>query len=313
MTQWPEQSKPRPPENPRRVIGGFKFKRKQGIENFPWTADPLFRATLIAAKSAAVEEGHQYALSGQTATLLASLGKITASVQGRSSRPYQLELSFVTWTPEQWDRIISALGQEAIFAARFLVGELPPAAGPLLNSLGIQPPLVPMNPGAPAQPGAKNGFDPKITCTCGGIQPCKHAVAMMHILAERLEDEPLLLFQLRGMPVARVLERIHERRTLSTRGENQAHPVPPSASDQTLVTPIENQLHDFWRPGRRLHDLESRPATTHTPHALLRRLGASPLGGRFPLVGLLATIYDTLRARGIALGDSQPPQQSDSK
>lgn len=101
----------------------------------------------------------------------------------------------------------------------------------------------------------------------------------MHILAERLEEEPLLLFQLRGMPIARVLERIHEKRTLSTRGENQAHPVPPAASDQALVTPIENLLHDFWRPGRRLHDLETRAIATHTPHALLRRLGASPLGG----------------------------------
>ena len=72
MTQWQEQNKPRQPENPRRVIGGFKFKRKQGIENFPWTADPLFRETLTSAKPDAVEEGHSYALTGQTVTLLAS-------------------------------------------------------------------------------------------------------------------------------------------------------------------------------------------------------------------------------------------------
>lgn len=299
MTQWQEPNTPRPPENPRRVIGGYKFKRKQGVENFPWTAQPLYTATLQAAEAEARDEGYGYALSGQTATLIASDGAIKASVQGRSSRPYQLEINFTTWTPDEWDKIIAALCAEAIFAARFLVGEIPPTTAGVIAALGIRTPLIPI------KPGEKANCDPIVKCSCGSPQPCKHVVCLMHILAERLEEEPLLLFQLRGMPVARVLERIHEKRTLATRGENQAHPVPPAANDHALVTPIEQLLHDFWRPGRRLHDLESRPVVAHTPHALLRRLGASPLGGRFPLVGLLATIYDTARARAAAIRDGE--------
>ena len=39
------------------------------------------------------------------------------------------------------------------------------------------------------------------------------------------------------------------------------------------------------------------------PHALLRRLGQSPLQGKFPLVGLLASIYDSMAARGRELRD----------
>jgi hypothetical protein len=38
----------------------------------------------------------------------------------------------------------------------------------------------------------------------------------------------------------------------------------------------------------------------------LRRLGASPLGGKFPLVGLLASIYDSLRTRGLRIRDGDP-------
>jgi hypothetical protein len=30
----------------------------------------------------------------------------------------------------------------------------------------------------------------------------------------------------------------------------------------------------------------------HLPHTLLRRLGISPMDGKFPMVGLLETIYD---------------------
>ncbi len=299
MTQWQEQNKPRPPENPRRVIGGYKFKRKAGVADFSWTADLFLRAILAGASAEAREEGLAYAISGQTVKMIPSLGRIEADVQGRSSRPYRLELTFTQWTPQEWDRIVTAFSAEAVFAARFLVGELPPTVAPLIASLAIKAPVVAI------RPGSKSNSDPVVSCTCGAAQVCKHAVAMSYILAERLEEEPLLLFQLRGMPVARVLEQIHQTRTLSTRGENQAHPLPPAATDDSLITPVENALHDFWRPGRRLQELESRPVPTHTPHALLRRLGASPLGGRFPLVGLLATIYDTARTRGIELRDRE--------
>lgn len=299
MTQWQEQNKPRQPENPRRVIGGYKFKRKQGVADFAWTADLFLRAILAGADGDAREEGLAYAISGQTVKMIPSVGRIEADVQGRSSRPYRLELAFTQWTPDEWDRLIAAFSAEAVFAARFLVGELPATVATLIESLAIKAPIVAV------KPGGKSSNDPVVTCTCGATQVCKHAVAMSYILAERLEDEPLLLFQLRGMPVARVLEQIHQKRTLSTRGENQAHPLPAAASDETLVTPLENALHDFWRPGRRLHEIESRPVPTHTPHALLRRLGASPMGGRFPLVGLLATIYDTARTRGILLRDRE--------
>ncbi len=39
------------------------------------------------------------------------------------------------------------------------------------------------------------------------------------------------------------------------------------------------------------------PAPDHVPHALLRRMGPSPMGGKFPMVGLMASIYDSIRAR----------------
>jgi len=300
VTQLPDQSRQRQPENPRRVIGGFRFKRKGGIENFPWHADPLLRSILTAATPEAAEEGNRYAAAGQTATMIVSAGKVAASVQGRASRPYQLEFHFRTWTPQEWESIITALSTEAQYSARFLLDEMPPGVATLAQSLSLGAPLV------PSKPGGKTASDPRITCTCGGQQPCKHAVAAMHILVERLETEPLLLFTLRGMPPKQVIERIHERRTLSARGESHAHPLPTAASDHSLTPPLTSQMEDFWRPGRRLHDYAARPAHAHVPHALLRRLGASPIGGKFPLVGLLASIYDSVRTRGLRVRDGDP-------
>ncbi len=307
MTQWTDSNRPRPPENPRRVIGGFKFKRKQGSAELPWTAAPLLEAIAAETDPDDFSEGWSYALSGQCVSFPCTAGRVDASVQGRASRPYAVSLKFAQWSPDEWDKVVQALAAEAVFSARFLVGEMPEAVGPILLGLGMRFGLV------PGKPGTKATSDPVISCTCGLAQPCKHVVAVAHLLAERIETEPLVLFLLRGMAIERLLERIQESRTLATRGESHAHPLPAAATDAALEPRLESALADFWRPGTRLHDLESRPRLTHAPHAILRRLGASPLGGRFPLVGLLATIYDTMRENASQLRDrDRGPLSGDS-
>ena len=58
---------------------------------------------------------------------------------------------------------------------------------------------------------------------------------------------------------------------------------------------------DLTTTAGKLADFEQLAAQQHVPHALLRRLGSSPLGGKFPLVGLLASVQDSLRAKAIEL------------
>jgi hypothetical protein len=63
---------------------------------------------------------------------------------------------------------------------------------------------------------------------------------------------------------------------------------------QIQPPPLASCIEEFWRAGPELAELEHRPPPQHAPHALLRRLGPSPLNGRFPLAGLLASVYDTV-------------------
>ena len=81
---------------------------------------------------------------------------------------------------------------------------------------------------------------------------------------------------------------------LATRGVSQAHTNPDIDRLAGPVRAIESRLREFWRPGASLEESRDSPLPKHVPHALLRRLGASPLKGRFPITGLLASIYDTV-------------------
>jgi uncharacterized Zn finger protein len=288
MSANPTQGQPRKPEGPRRVRHGIKFRRKEGLQGLPWFAKSFVDAVESRAALGARVMGMEYALSGQAASFGVETGAVEALVQGRAPRPYVVKLSMTHLSREQWVQVVQSMAREAVFAAKLLVGEMPADIGEPFETCGLS--LLPAK-----------AADLKVECTCGEKLPCKHAVAVTCLLAERLEVDPLALFALRGLPGQTLLERLQEARTVHTTGVTQSHQSPQLPTQKAQLPPLEACLDDFWRPGRKLADFERLPAQAHVPHALLRRLGASPLGGKFPMVGLLASVHDSLRAKAIEL------------
>lgn len=292
----------RKPEGPRRLRHGLKLRRKTD-EPLPWPAAPWKAALEATIPPTARIEGLEYARVGQIVTLLvlppanmsggggggATSGlespselpraRVEAVVQGRSARPYSTIIEIVAWQRSRWDLAIDAMAREAIYAAKILSGELPTAVDELCRALG-----------ASLLPAVDETFE--YSCTCGESVPCKHHAAAILILAERLAEQPLLAFNLRGMPHEIATARLQEARTLHTHGSSTAH---AGGQTKSAARPFEACLADFWRPGPQLLEFERLGAGEHVPHAILRRLGPSPLQGRFPLVGLLASIYDSVR------------------
>jgi hypothetical protein len=105
------------------------------------------------------------------------------------------------------------------------------------------------------------------------------------------------------MPAPRLLDRLRHARTLQARGVAAAHADPMIPESQADPLPLEACVDEFWRPGPRLTLLQDAPPPQHVSHALLRRLGPSPLNGKFPLVGLLASIYDSVSSHALRLRD----------
>jgi len=287
----PERSV-RKPEGPRRVRHGIRLKRKEGLETLPERARRWLDLVYANATPDAQLLGLEYALAGQVASFTIEPGAVESLVQGRAPRPYAVRIECGALDRAQWDAIIQAMAREAIFAAKLLSGSLPTTIDAPFESAGTS--LIPVR-----------AEELVITCPCGEALPCKHVIAVAMLVAERIEVDPPVLLTLRGMPADRVLERLQQARAmLSAAGAAPARsPARTSGGGairpSTVLPPIESCLHDFWRPGRRLADFEAAPPQQHAPHALLRRLGPSPIGGRFPLVGLLASAYDTIRAAAL--------------
>ncbi|MFO0827991.1 MAG: hypothetical protein U0572_07545 [Phycisphaerales bacterium] len=318
---------PRRVDGPRRIKNGIRLRRRDGADNLPWPASSWLRLVAGQATPEVFNEALDYAKAGQAASLVITPGAAEAVIQGRVARPYRVQVEVAQLATNEWERIVATMAAEAIWSAKLLSGELPQSIELLFRS--TCKPLVPESPA-----------EVKYSCTCSIFadapsSPCKHVVAAWLLVAERIEADALLSFTLRGLDGQRLLERLQEARTIATRGVARAHSAPSAAESLAAPPPVERCMQDFWRPGRRLSELDELVKDEHVPHAILRRLGPSPFQAnanraahiqpapakgmpalppvqstqpvsKFPLVGLLASIYDSiaLASRKLRDGDA---------
>lgn len=290
----PGRPAPKPAAGPKRVRGGVRLRAQETHRATQWVFDRLLRVIERAAGGAVLAEGIEYAKLGQTKRLAIEGGRVSASVQGRLSRAYVTELRMSPFTSEQRDDLVRAMSEQAIYSAKLLAGEVPPNIEDVFGPLGLK--LFPSEPA-----------DIETKCNCREVKPwCKHAVCAAVLLADRLSAEPLLIFELRGIPHETFAAMLRDRRALTSQGPGPAivyQPQIPGVSDLPAPS-MEEQLDRFWEAGPELEEIDAPLRAPEVSHVLLRRLGPSPFTGpRFPLLGLLATCYELISERAASEAD----------
>lgn len=288
-------------EKPRRVRGGLKLSDAGWSLGMHWVARRWLDLLEASAAPEIIRLGADYARKGQTRTLRLESGRITASVQGRVSPAYRVTIDVPVIAPDQWETIIRLMGDQAIHAARLLSGELPGALDELFQSVNLSVP-------------PPSASDLHASCTCADAKAgqvwCKHACCAALLTAQELQTNPFLIFTLRGMPGEALAERLRDRRATGANSGARAR-VGGLASVPGIDsgTPLESDVERFWEAGPGLTSIQTPLRPPEVANAILRRLGPSPFAeGKFPLVGLLATCYETISQWAIrAAPDAEAP------
>ena len=143
--------------------------------------------------------GRTYARQDRVARLDVEPGRISALVRGSRVLPYRVVIGVPTFDDEQWQRIAGAIAGRAVHAAALLDGELEPGVLDDVREVGID--LLP-GPG-----------DVSPRCSCPDwADPCKHAAAVCYLVADALDEDPFVLFTLRGRSRDRLLESVRSHR-----------------------------------------------------------------------------------------------------
>jgi len=141
--------------------------------------------------------GKKYAEEGAVSHFTVSPGEIQAKVHGRKT--YNVTLGLPALTAAQWEKALERIHQESRFVASLLAGEMPQGLDETFRESGAS--LYPRVP-----------KELQTHCDCPDwANPCKHVAAVCYIMAEALDRDPWLLFDLRGRTREEVLESLQAR------------------------------------------------------------------------------------------------------
>ncbi len=165
---------------------GIKAQSKRGAFAKNWWAQKWIEALERLVDSGRLSRGRSYARKGQVLSIDETKDGIAARVQGSMRTPYRISIKINHLTDAEWDKVIDALAEQAIFSAQLLAGEMPQDIEQAFERAQVS--LFP----------SKRG-DLETSCSCPDYSnPCKHIAATHYILGERFDEDPFLIFRLRG-------------------------------------------------------------------------------------------------------------------
>jgi uncharacterized Zn finger protein len=185
-----------------------------------------------------LQRGRSYSGDSRVLAFAITDGLVTATVRGNvnpyygvyKEPRYQTRLQLAPISAPDWDKAIAYLGSRADLIARLLLREMPDTIDEAFA--GLKLPLLP-----------RSRQDFALTaCSCpDDFNPCKHIAGVYYRLAARLDQDPFLLFELRGLSRTR----LHQALVTTPLGQALAS-LRPEAEDPTA--PLEPAASFFTRP-----------------------------------------------------------------
>lgn len=260
---------------------GIKAQSKRGAFAKNWWAQRWIAALERLVDSGRLSRGRSYARKGQVLSIDETRDGISARVQGSMRTPYKISIKINHLTGAEWDKVIDALSEQAIFTAQLLAGEMPQEIEQAFERAKVS--LFP-----------SNRKDLQTDCSCPDYSnPCKHIAAAHYILGERFDEDPFLIFRLRGRTQEQVMQELRKRRA----GSEEV--VEEEAEESDIIVPLEDQIENFWEVRAPLEGfaVSIRPPAIAMP--LLKRLGDANFVPEPGMQNILSAAYQVISRRAI--------------
>ena len=281
------------PRKPRKTDEGIKARSQRGEFVEHWWAERWIKSLERITNAGRLRRGRSYARGGQVLSIEETKGHIQARVQGSQSKPYRITIQLQPLSDEQWVAVLEALSERAIFTAQLLAGEMPHEIEEAFTAAGVS--LLPAT-----------GAELETNCSCPDwANPCKHVAAVHYMLGEQFDEDPFLVFRLRGRSQEQIMAALRAHRGINPTG---APIVAEGSASYTVgeeTPPLNETLTTFWQMGHALDHFSTAIQAPAQPYPVLRRLGPPAFAGN--LEEDLGPIYDAMTREALSAafaGDS---------
>ncbi|WP_414542066.1 SWIM zinc finger family protein [Nostoc sp. CCY0012] len=160
-----------------------------------WWGDRFIQALEQFTDDGRLQRGRSYARGGKVLNFEIDKNHITAQVKG-SINPYfgvykeptyHISIEIKPIAKSSWNQAIQKLSSKASVVSRMLLNEVPENIEDNFSALGLN--LLP-----------HSSKDFTTRCSCPDYaNPCKHIAGVYYLVASQLDNNPFLLFELRGL------------------------------------------------------------------------------------------------------------------
>ena len=245
-----------------------------------WWGDRFIEALESFTESNRLGRGRSYARGGKVKSFEINGHRITAKVRG-SVNPYfgvykeptyDISIEMKPIAKADWSKAIQALASKASMVSKLMLKEVPDDIETVFNKLNLN--LLP-----------HDRSDFKTSCSCPDYSnPCKHIAGVYYLVAGQLDQDPFLLFELRGLSRADLqaeLKRSPLGQALSA--ELDAKPIELESSESLYTRPLrvgeadsQPLLKEFWQGKKRLPQAIDPVMPNSVPAILIKKQGDFP-------------------------------------
>lgn len=146
-----------------------------------------------------IARGKSYVRSNTVLDLKIFKGRVAAKVQGSRSKPYEVEINIDTLDSKKWERVTALCNHRIDSLEQLIEGKFPKELEVLFTErkYGLFPSPKEIH------------FD----CSCPDwASMCKHVAAALYGVGARLDMNPMLFFELRGLDGQELVKKSMERR-----------------------------------------------------------------------------------------------------
>src|SRR2546430_6202927 len=195
-----------------------------------WWGQRFIAAVEEFTDPARLGRGRSYASGGRILDYTLDNGTVTARVRG-SINPYfgvykepiyTTSITIKAISSADWKKAISQIASRADLVTKLLMNEMPDAIEDVFSGVGLH--LLP-----------HSQRDFTTSCSCPDYaNPCKHIAGVYYLLASALDNDPFLMFELRG------LSRDDLRAELARSPLGKILASALESDEESLVEPVES-------------------------------------------------------------------------
>jgi len=243
-----------------------------------WWGESFLEVLEISMDSGRLSRGRAYAGPNRLLEFSIINRNITAVQRGNVNHyfgvykepRYKVSVQLKAFTAAKWNKIIDDVSHNAAHLSQLLMHEMPATIEDTFAKQGLH--LLP-----------QESSDLISQCSCPDYaSPCKHVAGVYYKVASLLDRDPFLLFQLRGMDVDKLQQKLAEsplgKALIDQWGDTEqaveyhAHRYP---APQSKPLP-SNNLKSFWQGKAALPLIENFTGEPATPAVLIKKGGDYP-------------------------------------